>query len=472
MAVSVRADSNTSMERKQSTNTNTNSMVLLGQPGNKENPAVLPPPAATEVDVSSMEAQTQGMASVCSAQSTTYRGGVSSSRGGSRQNAEAERLHTMGYEARKKGDYKTAVQLYTKAIEASDSYFKAYFNRGFAFDKLEEYENAIKDYTKALELEPKNAFVYYNRGISLDKLQRLDEAIYNFSMAITLEPAKADFYHNRGFAYRKKLEYEKALQDYGKAIELAPNHFKVGSTINSGRHTTTGRRASTRWASCARPRPATKRPSPCSLATPTSFITLEQCRRSWAATGSPLQWQISPSTHCMCIGGRAIEMDPKFAIAYNGRGLVLDKLGKYAEALADFGTAIELEKENPVFRNNRACCLRNRGDFKEALEDFSVAINIDPTNPVIYSNRGQVYRKLERFENALEDYVAEIQNGTGNVVKAYTNKAYCNAKLSRYEDAIADYSKVLDFDPNNAHALHNRGISYQRIGKLEQVTGE
>ena len=140
---------------------------------------------------------------------------------------EAERLHAQGYEARKKGDYKTAILCYTQAIERSEGYFKAYFNRGFAYDKVGEYEKAIHDYSRALELEPKNAFVYYNRGISLDKMQRYDEAIYNFSMAITLDPSKADFYHNRGFAFRKKLEYEAAIQDYSKALDLNPNHFKA-----------------------------------------------------------------------------------------------------------------------------------------------------------------------------------------------------------------------------------------------------
>ena len=99
------------------------------------------------------------------ASSTTLRGSVK---------AEAEKFHAMGYEARKKGDYKTAITMYTKAIASCEGFFKAYFNRGFALDKIGEFEKAIADYAKALEIEPKNAYVYYNRGVSLDKLQRYD----------------------------------------------------------------------------------------------------------------------------------------------------------------------------------------------------------------------------------------------------------------------------------------------------------
>lgn len=145
---------------------------------------------------------------------------------------EANRFHILGYEARKKGEFKTAVMYYTKALEIHDRFFKAYFNRGFAYDKLEEYDKAIEDYTKALEIEPNNAFGYYNRGISLDKMKEYDAAIDNFSKAISLDSKRADFYHNRGFAYRKKKEIDKAIKDYSKAVELDPSHFKVRKHVH------------------------------------------------------------------------------------------------------------------------------------------------------------------------------------------------------------------------------------------------
>ncbi len=141
--------------------------------------------------------------------------------------AEAEKLHALGYEAKKRGDFAEAVSLYSKAIEASPGYLKAYFNRGFAFDKLGEYAKAIEDYTRVVELDPRNAYALYNRGIALQKLMRLDEAVADFTKAIAIMPEKADFYHNRGFAYRKKRDLERAVKDYGEAIRIDPSHFKV-----------------------------------------------------------------------------------------------------------------------------------------------------------------------------------------------------------------------------------------------------
>ncbi len=140
---------------------------------------------------------------------------------------EAERIHTLGYEAKKRGDYAAAVSLYTKAIEADPGYLKAYFNRGFAHDKAGEYEKAIADYTRVVEMDTHNAYAFYNRGIALDKVRRFAEAIQDFSQAIALHPDRADFYHNRGFAYRKRRDFAKAVQDYSEAIRLDPRHFKV-----------------------------------------------------------------------------------------------------------------------------------------------------------------------------------------------------------------------------------------------------
>ena len=47
-------------------------------------------------------------------------------------------------------DFKKAIQLYTKAIEIDPNHFKAYLNRGFAFDKIGETDKAIADYSKAV----------------------------------------------------------------------------------------------------------------------------------------------------------------------------------------------------------------------------------------------------------------------------------------------------------------------------------
>lgn len=83
--------------------------------------------------------------------------------------------------------------------------------------------------------------------------------------------------------------------------------------------------------------------------------------------------------------------------------------------------------------------------------------------------RGLVRRKQERYEEAIEDYSLELSYGPERNIKAFNNRAYCYAKLGMFEEAIEDYSQVIEIDSKNIHALHNRGISFERIGEYNAV---
>ena len=68
-------------------------------------------------------------------------------------------------------------------------------------------------------------------------------------------------------------------------------------------------------------------------------------------------------------------MDRLYAASYNGRGLVLDKLGNHEESFKNFTKAMNLETNNPVFIHNRACCLRNMGRYR-SYHDLRIHFSI------------------------------------------------------------------------------------------------
>ena len=47
----------------------------------------------------------------------------------------------------------------------------AYVGRGYAKESLGDYRGALQDYSKAIELDPNNTDAYYNRGNVKDSLQ-------------------------------------------------------------------------------------------------------------------------------------------------------------------------------------------------------------------------------------------------------------------------------------------------------------
>ncbi len=71
------------------------------------------------------------------------------------------------------GDYKGAIELYTKAIELNPELAVAYNNRAAAEVRLQRYEAALKDYDKAIEIAPDFIGAYFGRGLT--KILMFDE---------------------------------------------------------------------------------------------------------------------------------------------------------------------------------------------------------------------------------------------------------------------------------------------------------
>lgn len=132
-----------------------------------------------------------------------------------------------------------------------------------------------------------------------------------------------------------------------------------------------------------------------------------------------------------------------YAPAYNGMGLVNDKMGNYEEALEDFNLAIKIDSNNPVYIHNRGCCKRSMEKLEEAMEDFKKALSLDTKNPIIFSNMGLVLRKLEDYESAIYCFQQEMLLMREETPKSLNNRGYCLAKVGRVHEAIADYDNVL-----------------------------
>ena len=62
---------------------------------------------------------------------------------------------------------------------------------------------------------------------------------------------------------------------------------------------------------------------------------------------------------------------------------------------------------------------------------------------------------MSNYEGAARDYNEALQRGECNV-RTYTNFAFCLAKLGYYAEAVRAYDSVLELDPANENALHNR----------------
>ena len=149
------------------------------------------------------------------------------------------------------------------------------------------------------------------------------------------------------------------------------------------------------------------------------------------------------------------------------RALVLEKLKKYKAAKASFDGAIAATPKDAEYLHARGTNARHRGDHAAACAAFSAALKLDPHHRTARANRAYARRKIGDFVGARRDYGKALADAP--TAKLYNARAYCSAKLEKFDAAVADYTEALRLDPANAHALHNRGISYDRLGRDDEA---
>lgn len=168
-------------------------------------------------------------------------------------------------------DYKSAIDYYTRAIEAgvtddgsayngrgicyfelgrheqaladyrraiwrggrSKSLHVFYGNRAGALAALGRHRRAIRDYTKAIELGEERpeedrarltvAMYYRKRAAEKTILNDYAGAVADYTASLKLAPVGYQAYIDRAAAYRAMGEHDKALADFGSAIRLAPD---------------------------------------------------------------------------------------------------------------------------------------------------------------------------------------------------------------------------------------------------------
>ena len=164
---------------------------------------------------------------------------------------------------------------------------------------------------------------------------------------------------------------------------------------------------------------------------------------------------------------KAIRINPEYAEAYYGRGVVYGVKELYDEAIEDYTKAIELNPKLAVAYYKRGFAYGDKGLSDEAIEDYTKAIQINPKYAEAYYNRGCAYDQKGLNDKAIEDYTRAIELNP-NYAVAYRNRgiAYCAKEL--YGEAIEDFTKAIQIDPKFATAYHDRGVAYlmKRLSEL------
>ena len=103
-----------------------------------------------------------------------------------------EHLKRAG-ELRKKGKFKEALELYTKAVELDALSWEALENRGLTYMDIGNYQAAIEDFDQALKIQPESPAALFSKGECFMYLGEMDKAEKVFSQCVERWPAETLF---------------------------------------------------------------------------------------------------------------------------------------------------------------------------------------------------------------------------------------------------------------------------------------
>jgi tetratricopeptide (TPR) repeat protein len=172
----------------------------------------------------------------------------------------------------------------------------------------------------------------------------------------------------------------------------------------------------------------------------------------------------------------AIRLDPMWAKAYSGRGLVWGEMREWDKAIADFSEAIRLKPDYAVAFGNRGVAWGNKGDLDKAMADLTECIRLDPKQPEALCMRGGMWGWKHETEKAIQDLDEAIRLDPRCAdAYAWRGEVRLSGEATAKEDlerALADFDAALALDPKRPATLLNRAFVRMERGDWKRALAD
>ena len=168
------------------------------------------------------------------------------------------------------------------------------------------------------------------------------------------------------------------------------------------------------------------------------------------------------------------------AYVWYQRSAALLGLQKYQEALASSEKAIAIDQKYAEAWNNKAVSLWKLGEYEAAEKAIETAVlNYNGSYYAQgYANRGRILSSLNQYDNAIQAYEYASTNIESLDRKSlhvfWLNKAVAEMKSQnikepqKYQNALYSIGKSITFQPSFA-AFYNKAIILSRLGRYEEA---
>ena len=163
---------------------------------------------------------------------------------------------------------------------------------------------------------------------------------------------------------------------------------------------------------------------------------------------------------------RVIELNPNYGLAHQNLGVMLNRVGRHEEGMAELRQGLELEPLSIIMNRLYGDILLCARRYDEALTQFTKTLELDPTFPTTYLSLSALYQATGKYGESVESY-AKYQDLSG---KSQT------AKLARETFAAKGWQGYLQ-EMTGAHrpegvSPYTAATFFAQLGDKDQAFGE
>jgi tetratricopeptide (TPR) repeat protein len=149
----------------------------------------------------------------------------------------------------------------------------------------------------------------------------------------------------------------------------------------------------------------------------------------------------------------AIRLNPRLAVAYDGRAYVRIAMQELDRALADFDEAIRIDERYANAYYGRASVRFGVRDFERALADFSEAIRLDPS--VAENWNARAWLRATCSNDAIRDGATAVEDAIqGCELSSWKNAEFLDTLSAAYAEA-GRFDKAVDWQQKAVEMARN-----------------
>lgn len=318
----------------------------------------------------------------------------------------AKKFYKEGTKNFREGNYASAKENFTKALELKPDNYKYYISRAQAFEKLKGIEDAIKDYESALAIKSSDKKILIKTADLCMSVRKWEQSLRWLNLFLAKDRKNIPVLQKATWSHLMIRQYDKAMERINQAIDKQNynhvNHYYKALVFDSLKDY--------------------------------NNANLEYNK----AIGLMKQLDENKTS-----------VRPKYKPYFVNQATVYQKLKTYDEAIKNYATALDIDKADTVLPQNfyvlylKSFPHLEKSDFNSAIGELNRSVVLNPKYRPTFYQRGLVYKLTSQFQSAISDFTKVIQFNDKDF-EAYVLRGECNMELAEWSKSIADFGKALE----------------------------